>query len=124
MNQATMSTYKRGILDICSLIGAAAVSCAVQYLESLAAGSRAWDFLVFPDLGSLSEIAAIVIAFLLPGIPFLVVARRILRNARRHGRAYRAGIGATIVVLAVPSFWNIVSLLWFMVAVISRGGEF
>jgi len=106
-----MSTHKKGIFDICSLVTAAAFSCAVQYLESLAAGSRAWDFVVFPDLGRLSEIAAIVIAYLLPEIPFVVVAHRILRNARRQSGAYRAGVGATIVVLAVPSFWNMTWLL-------------
>lgn len=111
INRTTMSTRRRGILDICSLIAAAALSCAVQYLESLAAGSRAWDFVVFPDLGRLSEIAAIVIAYLLPEIPFVVVAHRILRNARIQSGAYRAGVGATIVVLAFPSFWNMAWLL-------------
>jgi threonine/homoserine/homoserine lactone efflux protein len=69
-------------------------------------------------------IADVVFAYLLPGIPFVVVAHRILRDARRHGRACRAGIVATIVILAIPIFWNIAWLLWFAIAVISRGGEF
>jgi len=117
------SDRRKALWNIALLVLAAIFAWTVRYLGDAAADSERWNKLIFPDLGPFTGLAPLFIIGILPGLPFVFVAWRLLRTARSFRARYRIGIGCLVIVLGIVSFKDIAWMLFFVASVIHNGGK-
>jgi len=114
---------KRATVDTIIVATMAGVAWVVHSALNAASLNPRWKFLVYPQLGPFSGTANLLVDFILPGVPYLFAARRAWASSAICRPTVRRAIRLLILLLAIPSFWEIALTVGFvfLVVVVYRG---
>jgi len=121
---ARHSPIRRALTDTALVAVMAGLAVFLYSMVEAASANPHWHVLIFPPLGSLAGIANFLIAEVLPGVPYLVAARRAWIATQACGASFRNAFRVVIVLLSIPSLWWIWNSVWFVLVLFPYGGRF
>lgn len=119
---------KRALFSTCLAGAMALLAIVLSYIVDRASSNPAWSFLTYPPPEFLSGTWNLLLAGVVPGVPYLVVARRAWLTTESCDTRERIAFRAILLLLSVPAFWRMYELVLgtvaIIVAVISHHGQF